>query len=105
MPARDEMRERRLMSRAGAALLTGGGALGLLVIALPHSDQINEIGYAACAAVSVLAAAIVIGLGPRLPRLAFPGIALLGTALVTASIYLSGEQANAAAENELIYLW
>ena len=105
MPARDDMRERRLMSRAGAALLASGAALGLIVIALPHSGEIDEAGYAACAGVALIAAAFLIAFGPRLPRVTFPGIAMLGTVLVTVSIYFSGEQAHAAAENELIYLW
>ena len=93
------------MAKAGAALLAGGGALAVLVILLPHTGQIDEIGYAACAAVAWLAAAVVFVAGDRLPRLAFPGIAMLGIVLVTASIYFAGNEANGAAETELIYLW
>ena len=105
MPVRDDMRERRLMARAGAALLAAGGVMGFLMIALPRSAHIDEVGYAVIGAIALVTAGIVAALGTRLPWIAFPGIAALGVALTSASIYFSGEQANGAAENELVYLW
>ncbi len=105
MPARDHMRERLLMARAGAALLAAGGLLALSVIALPHADQIDEAAFLVIAAVALLCAGITITFGPRLPQVAFTGIAMLGIALVTASIYFTGPESSGVAENELIYLW
>jgi diguanylate cyclase (GGDEF)-like protein len=99
------MRERLLMTRAGAVLLAAGGALALLIVGLPHSAQIDEFAVVALGGLSLLCGAIVFALGSRLPRLGCVGIALLGIALVTASIHFSGTEANGVAENELIYLW
>lgn len=93
------------MAKAGAALLAGGGALALVVIALPHSDQIDELAFAVIGGIALAAAGVGLALRERLPRVAYPGIVMLGISLVTASIYFSGEEANGAAENELIYLW
>jgi diguanylate cyclase (GGDEF)-like protein len=99
------MRERRLMARAGAALLAGGGVLAFLMIMLPRTSQIDEIGYALIGAIAIAGAGVVAALGSRLPWIAFPAITALGIALVSASIYFSGQQANEMAENELVYLW
>jgi diguanylate cyclase (GGDEF)-like protein/PAS domain S-box-containing protein len=97
--------ERATMARVAALLLIAGGLIGIVMTLVPHSAGINDEAYALIAAAALAAAAIIWLLRAKLPTVAYHGVSAFGTALVTASIYYSGNKHGGAAENELLFLW
>jgi diguanylate cyclase (GGDEF)-like protein len=93
------------MARAATLLLLSGAAIGIVMMLLPHSKEINEYAYDAIAALGLIGAGIVWWARAWLPPVAYHVISAFGILLVTASIYYSGNDSGGAAENELIYLW
>ena len=85
-----------LMARSLAYLFAAGSGLALLSLLLPRSVEVGELGFGGpIAAVGTLATAVVVALllsGRAALRIwAYQLILAAGTALVTASIYWSGE--------------
>ena len=103
--SQDSLRERVSMARVAALLLVAGAVLGLVQIAVPHSASIDTRAYALLDAFGLVAAAVVWVLRERLPTLAYHGFSAFGIAIVSISIYYSGNQPGVVAENELLYLW
>jgi diguanylate cyclase (GGDEF)-like protein/PAS domain S-box-containing protein len=97
--------ERATMARVAALLLIAGALIGMVVTLVPHSAGINETAYALIAASGLAAAVIVWLLRAKLPPVAYHGVSAFGIALVTASIYYSGNEHGGAAENGLLFLW
>jgi diguanylate cyclase (GGDEF)-like protein/PAS domain S-box-containing protein len=93
------------MARIAALMLIAAGFLGIVVTLVPHSAGINDAAYALLAALGLTGAATVWLLRARLPAVAYHGVSAFGIALITASIYYSGNTSGGAAENELLFLW
>jgi diguanylate cyclase (GGDEF)-like protein/PAS domain S-box-containing protein len=101
----NQSRERISMARAAALLLVAGGVIGLIQIAVPHSRGIDVRAYAVLDTVGLIGAAVVWLLRERLPVLAYHAVSAFGIAIVTTSIYYSGNGSGGPAENELLFLW
>ena len=99
-----EVRERISMARAATLLLATGAALGLIQIAVPHSQGINSSAYAVLDGLSLVAAALVWLLRERLPAFTYHAVSALGIAMVSFSIYYSGDGSSAPSD-ELLFLW
>jgi diguanylate cyclase (GGDEF)-like protein len=78
------------MAKALAALYGAGGLLTALSITLPHSPLVNEPGALALAAVAVVAALIVLGLGSKLPLAGFQALITLGSGMVSLGVHFGG---------------
>jgi diguanylate cyclase (GGDEF)-like protein/PAS domain S-box-containing protein len=102
--ANGQVREQISMVRAAALLLVAGAALGLIQIAVPHSQSINSTAYAVLGGIGLVAAALVWLLRDRLPALTYQAVSAFGIALVSLSIYYSGDESSAPPD-ELLYLW
>jgi diguanylate cyclase (GGDEF)-like protein/PAS domain S-box-containing protein len=102
--ANGQVRERNSMARAAALLLVAGAALGLIQIAVPHSQSINSTAYAVLGGIGLVAAVLVWLLRDRLPALTYQAVSAFGIALVSLSIYYSGDDSSAPPD-ELLYLW
>lgn len=102
--AHAQIREQILMARAAALLLVAGAVLGLIQIAVPHSQSINSTAYAVLGGIGLVAAALVWLLRERLPALTYQAVSAFGIALVSLSIYYSGDDPSAPPD-ELLYLW
>jgi diguanylate cyclase (GGDEF)-like protein len=105
-PFPESLRTRRQAMALGAGLFGGGSLLTLATVVLPRSSQVDLVG----AWIIVLCTAIVSAvfwLGrDGLPFWAlFVGI-VIGTAMITAGVYVNGERdGGAAAFNEIYYVW
>ncbi len=104
-PASEAARSHAAMVRALWLLHGVGGLLALAIALLPHQPDLNEAGFLALAAVSLLAAAAILLWGRRLPLLAAQAFCALGIVNITLSIYWTGSDIGSVAENELVYLW
>jgi diguanylate cyclase (GGDEF)-like protein len=94
-------RERDLATVGLAFLYSSGAALGLAVLLLPRPETVNATGVAALALGALVTAAIALAFRP-LPWPLLHAAVVLGTALITAAVELSGELSGAYA---FYYLW
>jgi PAS domain S-box-containing protein len=92
----------RLLARFTFYLYAAGGALTLVTLALPGPPDRNELAIAAMAGCSYAAAIGVFFAFDHLRRPVFEVLAALGTIIVTASLYFSGESVGAY---RLFYFW
>jgi hypothetical protein len=84
------------MARASVFLLGGGGALGLLSIAVPGDPHRNTLAIALfCVAAIVLAGVYLLGLD-RLPRRLLELTPTFATGLITLDLFVAGERTDAA---------
>jgi diguanylate cyclase (GGDEF)-like protein len=101
----DSARERSSMARAAVLLLLAGAFLGLIQLAVPHSQRIDATAYVVIDIVGVFGAAIVWLLRDRLPAVSYHAVSAFGIACVALSIYYSGNRSGGGGENELLFLW
>jgi diguanylate cyclase (GGDEF)-like protein len=101
----DRSGQREAMAPALAFLYLAGFFLGLSIVALPHSDELDVTAYLGISAAALIAAGVITLRGARFPVFTFQALTAFGTLLVTASIYYAGSESGGASENELIYLW
>ena len=91
-----------MLARFTFYLYAAGGAVTLVTLALPGPPDRNELAIAAMAGCSYAAAIGVLFAFDHLRRPAFEVLAALGTIIVTASLYFSGESVGAY---RLFYFW
>ena len=95
-----------VMARMQAGLWAGGALLAVLVAILPHPKETFTPGFLGAAVVAGLSALVLRWRAETLPSWALQGSTLIGTVLITACIYFSGERQGApATDNEMLYLW
>jgi len=93
------------MARAAALLLAAGGVIGIGMTLIPHAEAIDDSAYVVISLCGFAGAGVVWAARKRLPAAAYHGVSAFGIALVAVSIYYSGNPADGAMENELIFLW
>jgi PAS domain S-box-containing protein len=92
----------RLLARFTFYLYAAGGALTLITLGLPGPPARNELAIAAFAGCAYAGSAAVLLGFDRLRMRAFEVLAALGTVLITASLYFTGESVGAY---RLFYFW
>lgn len=95
-------RERTELARSLAFLFGSGATLGAISLALPHPIAEDELGLAAAISAAYVMSIVVLVVGPLLPKAAYKGLVALGTGLITAAVYFSGEGSSAFA---MFYIW
>jgi diguanylate cyclase (GGDEF)-like protein len=94
------------MGRVAGLLFLVGSATTVVAIALPHSPQADIAGFWGIAIGTALGAALLLGFSARLPNWLYPGVMVVGTAIVSLSLYFNGERhGGPPADNEVLYLW
>jgi diguanylate cyclase (GGDEF)-like protein len=102
----ERVHSRRNALILGACLFGGGSLLTLASIVLPRSPQVDVAGaWVLCLVAATASAFFWLG-RDRLPFwMVFVGI-VLGSAMITAGVYVNGERdGGAAAVNEIYYVW
>ncbi len=95
-----------VMARLQAWLWTGGAALALLITAIPHPPEANVAAFYVVGAAAAAIAALLRWRAGRISTLGLQVCAGLGTVMVTACIFFSGERLGASASDiEMLYLW
>jgi diguanylate cyclase (GGDEF)-like protein/PAS domain S-box-containing protein len=93
------------MARAAALLLAAGGVIGIGMTLIPHAEAIDDTAYVVISLFGFAGAGVVWATRKRLPAAAYHAVSAFGIALVAVSIYYSGNPADGAMVNELIFLW
>ncbi len=95
-----------VMARYQAWLWTGGAVLPLLIAVVPHPPQANEAIFYAASVTSAVMAGVLRWQPGRIPIRGLQLSAALGTVVITACIYASGERLGASASDiEMLYVW
>ena len=95
-----------VMARLQAWLWTGGAALALLITAIPHPPEANVPAFYAAGATSAAMAGLLRWRAGHISATGLQVCAALGTVLVTACIFFSGERLGASASDiEMLYIW
>jgi diguanylate cyclase (GGDEF)-like protein len=94
------------MGRIAGALFLIGTALTVLGIALPHSSQTDDGGFWAIAVATAVGGLVLLRFSTRLPAWSYEWWMLLGSVIVTLSLYFNGERHGApSAGNQVLYVW
>ena len=94
------------MGHVAGALFAFGAVTTVVCIVLPHSPQADIAGFWGIAAGTAVGAGLLLWLADRLPPWAYQGFMLLGSAIVSLSLYFNGERRGGPpADNEVLYLW
>ncbi len=94
------------MGHVSGALFAFGAVTTIAGILLPHSAEADVDGFWGLAALTAVLAALLLGLADRLPERTYQGAMLLGTAIVSLSLYFNGERhGGPPVDNEVLYLW
>jgi diguanylate cyclase (GGDEF)-like protein len=97
---------RHQMSRFGALLFVGGGAITALGLVLPHQPQVDAAGLAMVALASALTGALAAFGRERLPAWVYVALPAAGTVLVSLGLLFNGERhGGTAGGDEMYYLW
>lgn len=85
------------------------GAACVITIAgliLPHDSRVDEAGLIVVAFVAGVVAVVLAVARERVPRAAYPGIAVLGSGLVALSLFCNGQRhGGPVGSDEMFYLW
>ncbi|HWT93714.1 MAG TPA: GGDEF domain-containing protein [Solirubrobacteraceae bacterium] len=98
---------RDIRTFTGSLFFIGGGIVALLGLAVPHPQQLDEVGYAGLAvAMIVFGLFLLLLLPPRLiPHVPPVGVAV-GIVAATLAVYFNGEAHGGPPQlNEIFYLW
>ncbi len=90
------------VTRTAAVFFGAAGAVGLLLLALPHGPEFRPLGVAVPAALALAWAAVLLAGGDRLPMLVHHIATMIGIGLVSVAAYASGPLSTAIA---MIYVW
>jgi diguanylate cyclase (GGDEF)-like protein len=103
--AADAPMSRTLMARTGAWLFLGGGALVLLVLALPHDQRISDAGLLAVSAGCFAGALVALLCFDSLPTVGFELLAACASTLATAARLFAEDGAESGTGIQALYLW
>ena len=107
MDQRDDREDRHHdPARSAAALFAAASLVTALGLVLPHVPQVDDAGLVVVSAVAGLVA-IALMLGrDRIPLRVYPFVALIGTMLVSLSLFCNGERhGGPAGGDEMYFLW
>jgi diguanylate cyclase (GGDEF)-like protein len=94
------------MGRIAGTLFWIGTAMTVTGILLPHSPRADVEGFWAIAGATAVGGAILFACSSRLPRWSYVWWMLLGSVIVTLSLYFNGERHGApSAGNQVLYVW
>jgi diguanylate cyclase (GGDEF)-like protein len=94
------------MARVAGTLFLLGSALSVAGILLPHSPKAEVLGFWSIALATAVIAVPLLRYGHRLPEGAYQWVMLLGSLIVTLSLYFNGERlGGASAGNQVLYIW
>ena len=95
-----------LMARMQAGLWAGGAIIALLVALLPHPEQTFTLGFVGVGVASAVVALILRTQAHRASVGHLQALGFVGTTLISACVYFTGEHAGApAADTEVLYFW
>jgi diguanylate cyclase (GGDEF)-like protein/putative nucleotidyltransferase with HDIG domain len=95
-----------LMARMQSSLWAGGAVIAFLVAVLPHPTQASTPGFAASGLLAAMVAAYLHFRAGRTTLLELQVLGFMGSTLISACVYFSGEHRGApAADMEMLYLW
>jgi diguanylate cyclase (GGDEF)-like protein len=95
-----------VMARLQSWLWAGGAVLAIMIAVIPHPPEANETAFYVAGAASATIAAFLRWRAGRISVRGLQVCAGLGTVLVSACIYFSGERLGASASDiEMLYLW
>src|SRR3954454_24296083 len=95
-----------LMARMQSGLWAGGSAIALLVAVLPHPEQTFVWGFVGAGVVAAAVAVVLRARASRITLFQLQALGFLGTLLITACVYFTGEGRSApATDMEMLYFW
>jgi diguanylate cyclase (GGDEF)-like protein/putative nucleotidyltransferase with HDIG domain len=95
-----------LMARMQSGLWAGGALIALLVAVLPHPPQTFTWGFLGVSALAGATAALVRARAQHTTLFQLQALGFLGTALITACVYFTGERKGAPGTDlEMFYFW
>src|SRR4051794_16631038 len=95
-----------LMARMQSGLWAGGALIALLVAVLPHPPQTFTWGFLGVSALASATAALVRARAQHVTLIQLQALGFLGTALITACVYFTGERKGAPGTDlEMLYFW
>ena len=87
-------------------LFLAGAALCVLAMLLPHSPKVDGAAIWIEAGATALASLPLLVWARRLPRGAYPAVMLVGTGVITVTMYFNGERLGApSAGTQVLYVW
>jgi diguanylate cyclase (GGDEF)-like protein len=94
------------MGRIAGTLFWIGTAMTVMGLLLPHSPRVDVGGFWAIAAATAVGGAVLFRYAGRLPPWSYVWWMLLGSVIVTLSLYFNGERHGASsAGNQVLYIW
>jgi diguanylate cyclase (GGDEF)-like protein len=97
---------REAMGRVAGALFLIGAALTVSGVLLPHSREAEVGGFWLLAAGTAPIGLLLVLYARRIPEGAYRWVMLLGSLIVTLSLYLNGERhGGPSAGNQVLYVW
>jgi diguanylate cyclase (GGDEF)-like protein len=97
---------REAMGRVAGALFLIGVALTVSGVLLPHSPEADVRGFWLLAAGTAPVGLLLVSYARHVPESAYRWVMLLGSLIVTLSLYLNGERhGGPSAGNQVLYVW
>jgi hypothetical protein len=94
------------MGRVAGALFLIGAALTISGVLLPHSPEADVGGFWLLAAGTAPIGLLLVSYARHIPESAYRWVMLLGSLIVTLSLYLNGERhGGPSAGNQVLYVW
>jgi diguanylate cyclase (GGDEF)-like protein len=94
------------MGRVAGALFLIGAALTISGVLLPHSPDADVTGFWLLAAGTAPVGLLLVSYARLVPESAYRWVMLLGSLIVTLSLYLNGERRGGpSAGNQVLYVW
>src|SRR3954469_11748979 len=101
-PALESTLGRPAMARMLGWFYLAGAVLGGLSLVLPHARDTDVLGVVAVVAVAFLGGGLLVTGANLLPAVAIPGFLVVGSLLITASVYFDGHAGSVYA---FFYVW
>jgi diguanylate cyclase (GGDEF)-like protein len=94
------------MGRVAGTLFLIGTAMTVMGILLPHSSRTDDSGFWGIAVATAIGGTLLFRYSARLPAWSYECWMLLGSVIVTFSLYFNGERHGApSAGNQVLYMW
>jgi diguanylate cyclase (GGDEF)-like protein len=102
----DARGEARTMARVAGVLYLIGSGLTVAGVLIPHSAKADVNAFWIMAAGMAVVGAVLLRAADRLPPWSFPAVMLLGSVIITLSLYFNGERLGGhSAGNQVLYVW